>query len=156
MPVLDKHWLQTCDGWLTENKVSRHIHQNKDSENLMHVEENDTSTTDRSENSYNLNYKLLILKSNVPSKNCAKNSMQQQKRYSPKDHRNISIISYFSYLQDLNLTYFQSIHHIRPYRVSWSKFALHVAHAKVEYNQLLKVFNASLIGLCQVDVKYVI
>lgn len=101
-----------------------------------------------------INYKLLTLKSNAPNKTQAMKTIQQ-KRYSPKDQRNISIISYFAPLQDPN-AYFQSIHNLRPYKVSWSKFGLHCAHTRVEYNQLFRVMNASLVGLCAVDEKYVI
>lgn len=99
-----------------------------------------------------INYKLLTLKSKVPVR--SPKILIQQKRYSAKDHRNIGILSYFSLLQDPK-GYFESIHNLRPYKISWSKFGLHCSHAKIEYNQLFRVFNASLVGLCVVDQKHV-
>lgn len=121
----------------------------------MQIEDNDKPLNDYSFTDLykDVNYQLLALKSNAPYKTQAVKAIQQ-KRYSAKDQRNISIIAYFAPLQDPN-AYFQSIHNLRPYKVSWSKFGLHCAHARVEYNQLFRVMNASLVGLCTVDEKYV-
>lgn len=129
-----------------KNSFSMQLDDNKDLSAL-----NDTTVV---ENYKHINYKLLSMKSNAPYKTQKNEPIIQQKRYSPKDHRTIATIAYFAPLQ-APTAYFQSIHNLRPYKVAWSKFALHCAHTKVEYNQLFKVFNASLIGLCVVDEKHV-
>jgi hypothetical protein len=123
-------------------------------DSLMHMDEDNKQFDDSSFSDLytDINYKLLVLKSNAPIK--TPHVQIQQKHYKPIDHRNISIISYFAPLQDPN-THFQSIHNLRPYKVSWSKFAIHCAHARVEYNHLFRVMNASLVGLCVVEEKYV-
>lgn len=120
----------------------------------MQTDSNSSLNISNNANLYSkINYKLLTLKSKVPVR--SQKNLIQQKRYSAKDHRNIGVLAYFSLLQDPK-AYFESIHNLVPYKVSWSKFGLHCSHAKIEYNQLLKVFNASLVGLCVVDQKYVI
>ena len=151
MPLLDKNWLQTTDGWPCKNR-----HKNKD-ESMDSNRPNQIANeqTDSMEVDDNTSYKLLILKSSAPYKTQKYQIKSPQKSFSPRDHRNIAIITYFSKLQDPKTLYFKSIHHIRPYKISWSKIALHVCHAKVEYDQLFRIFNASLIGLCQVEPKYV-
>ena len=148
MPVLDKNWLQTSDGWPSTNKLAKMVDNNSsevvnNSNNQMEIEE------------YNhIDYKLLTLKSNAPHKSSRFQNKSPQKRFSPKDHRTIAIIGYFSRLQDPSLC-FKPIHHLRPYKILWSKLALHISHAKVDYDQLFRVFNASLVGLCKVDPKCV-
>ena len=99
-------------------------------------------------------YELITLKSSAPYKTNVFKAKTPQKKYSPRDHRNLAIIAYFSRLQ-LSNNYFKPIHQIQPLKVSWSKLALHVSHVKVDYDQLLRVFNANLVSLCQVDPNYV-
>lgn len=132
MPILDIEWLKNCDGW----PASKRFEKEKQSEK-------------------NMFYKLMTLKSNVPSKNSKFTKHPLQKNLSAKDHRNLAILAYFSKLNEFDV-YFRPIHHIRPYRISWSKLALHVTHLKVEYEQLFRVFNASLVCLANVDKKFVI
>ena len=149
MPFLDKNWLQTSEGWPSaSNKI------NTNSNKLANVPDTPSNLMDIDPYGH-INYKLLSLKSYVPYKSAQYQSLKSaQKRFSPKDHRNIAIIAYFSNLQDLN-TCFKPIHHLRPYKILWSKLGLHISHSKVDYDQLFRVFNASLVGLCQVDSKYV-
>lgn len=135
MPVLDVEWLKNCDGWPASKRF------------------------DEKESEYdfiqkNISYKLKTLKSNVPCKNSKFNKHPPQKRLSAKDQRNLAILAYFSKLNESDI-YFKSIHSLRPYKISWSKLALHVSHSKVEYDQLFRVFNASLVCLASVDKKFV-
>lgn len=160
MPLLDKNWLQTSDGWPSKKifKPNDELMIRKDkaldeANKLNHLsEQTDTMEVDEA---HQTSYKLLILKSSAPYKTQRYQAKSPQKCFSPRDHRNLAIITYFSKFQDPKMLYFKPIHHIRPYKISWSKIALHVCHAKVEYDQLFRIFNASLIGLCQVDPKYV-
>ncbi len=100
-------------------------------------------------------YKLFLLKSySKASPSIQKPSTTENKRYSAKDHRTIATVAYFASLQQPQSS-FQSIHHLRPYRVAWSRFALHCAHVRVDSSQLFRIFNASLVGLCVVDEKHV-
>ena len=154
MPPLNRAWLDTCEAWSMENKI-KIKDQEVVAETSMQIDQDNTDLPTSNIVAYNrdITYKLITLKSNVPFKNQPKH-LVQSKRYSAKDHRNIAIIAYFSNLQNPNI-YFQPINQLRPYKVSWSKFALHCSHAKIEYNQLFRVFNASLIGLCCVKDKHV-
>lgn len=162
MPVLDKNWLELQDALSPENKL-KNIKKNsrnrsfKNNNNEFSMETNDEDSVMMNESVFSdhykdINYKLLTLKSNAPQK--SQNNQTQLKKYSAKDHRNIGIIGYFAPIHDPK-AYFQSIHDLRPYKVSWSRFGLHCAHAKVEYDQLFRVLNASLVGLCVVDEKYI-
>lgn len=160
MPVLDRSWLETQEAASHENKfrnLKKNSPKKNNSEFSMQMNDDEDSFVS-SKSSFtddyypDINYKLLTLKSNVPHK--TQSNQIQQKRYSAKDHRNIGIIAYFAPLHDPR-AYFQSIHNLRPYKVAWSKFGLHCTHANVEYNQLLRVFNASLVGLCVVDEKHI-
>ena len=148
MPVLDKNWLQTSDGWPSTNR------QRQTAENNLTEMANNSNNQMEVDDYNHINYKFLVLKSNAPYKSSRFQTKSPQKRFSPKDHRTIAILAYFASLQDPKLC-FKPIHHIRPYKISWSKLALHISHAKVDYDQLFRVFNASLVGLCQVDPKYV-
>ena len=134
MPTLDFNWLKTSDGWPATKRFEQH------SENEINQMEN--------------SYKLITLKSNVPCKNSKFTKNPPQKGISAKDHRNIAILAYFSKLYESDV-YFKPIHCLRPYRVSWSKLALHVLHSRVDSEQLFRVFNASLVCLSSVDSKYV-
>ena len=96
------------------------------------------------------NYKLLTIDRSAPTTGPA----NRRSNYSAKDHRSMAIIAYFSSLQEKH-AFFKPIHHIKPYRVPWSHFALHVAHMKVSYQELFRVFNASLIGLCKIEDKFI-
>ncbi len=147
MPILDKNWLETSEGWpSTTNKLITNINKFASVPECSSIDNNPYA---------NINYKLLLLKSHVAYKTSKfQISKPAQKRFSPKDHRNFAIIAYFSNLQDLN-TCFKPIHHLKPYKILWSKLGLHISHSKVDYDQLFRVFNASLVGLCQVDSKYV-
>lgn len=136
MPVLDKEWLKNCDGWPAHKRSE---------EKQIEVEFIQN----------NISYKLMSIKSNVPSKSSKFSKHPLQKRLSAKDHRNLAILAYFSKLNEFD-DYFKPIHYLRPYRISWSKLALHVTHSRVEYDQLLRVFNASLVCLANVDKKFVI
>lgn len=82
------------------------------------------------------------------------NNKRNKQTYSAKDHRTIAVIAYFSALYE-NQIYFKAIHHVKPYRVPWSRFAVHVAHIKVAYEQIFYALNASLVGLCRIDEKYI-
>ena len=146
MPVLDKNWLKTSEGWPSVSNssiVGQNINESQTFKDAMEID------------LYNdINYKLLTLKSRTPYKTAKFQLKSPQKRFSPKDHRTVAVISYFSNLQEENLI-FKPIHHLKPYKISWSKLALHISHSKVDYDQLFRVFNASLVGLCQVDSKFV-
>ncbi len=91
----------------------------------------------------------------VLERNLRKDSESTRKRrfYSPKDHRTIATICYFADLHD-SVTGFRSIHQLRPYRIPWSKFGMHVLHVKIEFSEIFRVFNASLVALCRVDPKF--
>ena len=142
MPVLDKAWLESADGFPSSARLTKPFELGMNNSSFK-------------KDSYpNINYKLISLKSSVPHKTGKFDVKSPQKRFSPKDHRNMAILAYFVQLQEPRL-YFKPINYLRPYRVPWYKFALHVNHASVEYNQLLRVFNASLVGLCSIDPKYV-
>ncbi|CAF0868791.1 unnamed protein product [Brachionus calyciflorus] len=130
MPILDYEWIKTADGWPAKNRF----------QNL------------RTE--LNLNYKLITLKSNAPCKNSKFTRNPPQKSLSAKDHRNIAILAYFAKLNESDV-YFKPIHHLRPYRISWSKLALHVIHSRVDYEQFFRVFNASLVCLSSIDQKFI-
>lgn len=136
MPLLDKSWLQTTEGWRYDKKSST-------AKQEVHTSSNQ-----------DIDYKLIVIKSRAPCKTQQFPTKSSQKRFSPRDHRNIATIAYFSNLQDPK-QYFKPIHYLRPYRVPWSKFGLHVSHSKVQYDQLFRVFNASLVGLCSVEPKFV-
>ncbi len=97
-----------------------------------------------------LNYQLIVLERNLKRDG---DLTRKRRAYSAKDHRTIGTISYFADLHD-GLSGFKSIHHLRPYRIPWSKFALHVLHAQIDFNEIFRVFNASLIALCKVDLKF--
>jgi len=131
MPVLDKQWLQTAEGW----------------SKTPWLESNRNDFSD-------INYKHISIKSRAPIKSQQHPNLSQ-KRFTPLDHRNIASIAYLSHLQESKQYQFVSIHHIRPYKVSWSKFGLHVSHQRIQYDQMFRVFNASLVGLCYVDPKFV-
>lgn len=147
MPVLDYNWVKTSEGWPPVNKRSQVSDEKSDnlvpSENPMEIDLADE-----------LKYKLITLKSGAPFKSTKYSKQTPQKRLSPRDHRTIAIIAYFSKLHDYG-SYFKPIHHLRPYRLPWSKFALFVTHSRVDYEQFFRVFNASLVSLSQVDSKYV-
>lgn len=158
MPVLDRNWLKTSNGWppLKQNSQNQTNYSKNDSENASDIES--STFMDVEATLSDQTYKLYTLKSAVPSSKVqSSNSVLKEKiskkNFSPRDHRNIATLAYFSKLQD-SIT-FKTIHNLKPYKIAWSKICLHVSHMKIDYSQLLKVFNASLIGLCQVDPKYV-
>lgn len=138
MPHLDYNWLCTADGWPSNKRFLL-----KET-NSMNVETNENEPK----------YNHIILKSYAPHKSSKYVKQAPQKRISPRDHRNIAIVAYFSSLHE-NSAYFKPIHHLRPYRISWSKLALHVSHSRVDYDQFFRVFNASLVSLSHVDSKLV-
>jgi polynucleotide 5'-hydroxyl-kinase GRC3/NOL9 len=156
MPLLNRDWLNLSDGWppckrfkSNQNNDYSTNNENINSTSLM----SDSDVSSNSLLNSDIDYELIVLKSRAPSKT---NQVKcPQKRFSPRDHRNIAIMAYFSRMQDTNSVNFRSVHHLRPYRVSWSKLALHVSHSRVDFNQLFRVFNASLVGLCQIDSNYV-
>lgn len=140
MPVLDTSWLSTASGWPPTKRL-----RDQDDSSSMSI---DLPT-----------YKLYAIKSPVPRAQAsvieeAYKSNPTKKKLSPRDHRNLAILAYFSRMQDSNT--FVSIHHLRPYRISWSKIGLYVSHMRIDLSQLFNVFNASLVGLCSCDPKYVI
>lgn len=172
MPLLDRNWLNTANGWPPSHKPSAASFDRSSSSLSTSRNESKTSsgeTSSSSSASFEMQvdnqavvssdengYKLYVVKSAVPKfSNDPVNSQQRSKKnFSPRDHRNLGIIAYFSRLQDSNT--FVSIHHLRPYRIAWSKTCLHVSHMRIDYSQLFNVFNASLVGLCRCDPKYVI
>ena len=139
MPVLDKDWLNLVEGWPPAKRFKSSRQENEESAN-----------TCQKEDYKDINYKLIAFKSRTPVKSTQFVKATPQKRFSPRDHRNIAIIAYFSRMQE-SASMFSSIHHVRPYRVPWSKLAMHVCHMRVDYDQLFRAFNASLVGLCQTD-----
>lgn len=145
MPNLDKTWLSNAEGWLKKTKSLNEIQQ---------VPESSVKIDTQSSKYDDINYKLIAYKSKAPYKTHQFQVKSLQKRFSPKDHRNIATIAYFSNLQDSKLC-FKPIHNVIPYRVPWSKFGLHVSHSRIQYDQLFRVFNASLVGLCNVDPRFV-
>lgn len=147
MPLLDKNWLKASNGWPPNPNRWQLGSSNAAAQRSESEEQMDTDSCD------DINYKLFILKSYVPSKANKSNRVEFKKNFSARDHRNIAIIAYFSRLHDSNS--FKSIHNLRPYRISWSKIAIHVTHMVVDLNQLFHVLNASLVGLCQIDEKHV-
>jgi polynucleotide 5'-hydroxyl-kinase GRC3/NOL9 len=165
MPLLDKNWLMSTDGWPPSiNKTSIKALINKDNRSDINLNTSKSFTSSeclesmdidiKIDSNSNINYNLVILKSGTPFKSNKFQIKSPQKRFSARDHRNIAIIAYFSSLFDPK-SFFTPINYLRPYKISWSKITLHVIHSKVDYDQLLRVFNASLIGLCQIDPKYV-
>lgn len=132
MPLLDKQWLQTAEGWSKNSWLK--ANQNDDFSDI--------------------NYKHILIKSRVPIKS-QQNFNSLQKKFSPFDHRTIATLAYLSDIQDAKQFNFLTIHQVRPYRVSWSKFGLHVSHQRIQFDQILKVFNAVLVGLCYVNPKFV-
>lgn len=140
MPKLDMDWLTQTDGWPPSKRF-----KSDNMDNSVHGASN-SSVPD---------YNLRILCSRVGGKNNQSNKRTNQKRFSPRDHRNLATMAYFSALQNTNSP-FKSIHHLTPYRISWSKLGLYVSHTRISYDQLLRVFNASLVGLCCVESQYVI
>jgi polynucleotide 5'-hydroxyl-kinase GRC3/NOL9 len=141
MPVLDKEWLNNADGWPPARRVRP----------LQDENSNDSRASTARTNQ--VNYDLLTLKSRAPVKTVQFAKKSPQKRFSPRDHRNIAVLAYFSRMQEPSV--FRSVHHLKPLRVSWNKLALHVSHTRVDYDQLLRAFNATLVGLCYVDPAYV-
>lgn len=143
MPTLDKLWLQSAEGWNRNPSKNQNMnHQVPDNQKNKPID----STAE-------IDYKLIVIKSRAPYKSQQFPIKSSQKRFSPRDHRNLATLAYFSNLQDPKQ--YKPFHQIRPYKVSWSKFALHVSHTRIQYDQLLRVFNASLVGLCVVDPKFV-
>ena len=135
MPVLDTTWLQTQHGWPPASSsplFSSNQQQHADAD-----------------------YTLITLRSSAPCKTQTFQLKSPQKRFSARDHRNIAVLAYFARLFDTSSSYFTPVHHMRPYCIRWSHIALHVAHARVHFDQLLRVFNASLVALCHVDAKHV-
>lgn len=137
MPVLDQSWLSAANGWPPVRRTG-----------LESSNEDSSMSVDLP------SYKLFPVKSAVPKSQNTGDDRTNKKRFSPRDHRNVAIIAYFSRLQDSNT--FIPIHHLRPYRISWSKIGLHVSHMRIDFSQFFNVFNASLVGLCQCDPKFVI
>jgi polynucleotide 5'-hydroxyl-kinase GRC3/NOL9 len=164
MPLLDKNWLATTDGWppsfnkTTNNKALVNKNNRYDcnaSKSFSSNECLESMDIDVNIDLYsNINYNLVILKSGAPFKSNKFQTKSPQKRFSARDHRNIAILAYFSSLFDPK-SFFTPINYLRPYKLSWSKVNLHVNHSRIDYDQLLRVFNASLVGLCQIDPKYV-
>lgn len=158
MPTLDKTWLGQADGWpskkLREKTERQQLNEtltkqnSSESSSMMEIDDAEQKLIDK------LNYRLLLIKSYAPFKSAKFQAQAPQKLFSPRDHRNIATIAYFARLHD-NATHFKPLHHLKPYRVPWSKFALHVCNVKVPYHQLLTSFNASLVALCSVDPNYV-
>lgn len=155
MPVLDALWFNTASGWPPRPPTKQHDsvnrHANNVDESSMNVDDQPAPNTPP--------YKLYTVKSAVPkSQPLATNTDEpnratNKKRFSPRDHRNLAIVAYFSRLQQTPT--FVPIHHLRPYRIGWSKIGLHVSHMRIDLSQLFNVFNASLVGLCRCDPKYV-
>jgi len=145
MPVLDRAWLNAQDAHSAENRFPR-------ARPAQHAMETCEPPADQYADA--VQYKLLTLKSYVSAKAASAPRLPESKRYSAKDHRTIATVAYFAPLQRPD-AYFQSIHHLQPYRVPWAKFALHCAHVRVDFSQLFRVFNAALVGLCVVDEKHV-
>jgi polynucleotide 5'-hydroxyl-kinase GRC3/NOL9 len=137
MPILDKNWLQKSEGF-------RHVKPVKP----------DDQTILSDSNLHLPSYKLLTLKSQTPYKTAQFQLKSSQKRFSSRDHRTIAILAYFSRLQEPNVG-IKPVHHLKPYKIRWSKLGVHISHAKVDYDELFRVFNAALVGLCQVDSKHI-
>jgi polynucleotide 5'-hydroxyl-kinase GRC3/NOL9 len=98
---------------------------------------------------HSLNYNLLKLKPKTLS-NLNKQKQPSIKSFLSRDHRDIAIISYLSQMPMFNSL---STHLI--YSVSYSSIALHVCHIKIKYDDLINIFENSLVGLCEVDSKYI-
>lgn len=165
MPVLNREWLVSSDGYPSSryrklnnsSQQASSVTKLNTSDDGMQVDDSDQQLQQFNELYKDINYKLLELKSSAPHKTVQYQKQTPQKRFSARDHRNLAILAYFSELQDKetkNLNY-TPIHHIRPYKILWSKLALHVSHMRVDFKELFRVFNASLVGLCQIDNKYV-
>ena len=154
MPTLNKTWLQLTDGYSSRKEVGSSLLSNQNPNQSFESEMETDKVQLKGESYDEINYKLITLKSGAPSKTSKFPTNSPQQRFSPKDHRNIAILTYFSRLQEPKLSY-KLIHFLRPYRVPWSKFALHVAHTRVDFDQLLRVLNTSLVGLCSVQTQFV-
>ena len=130
LPTIDYEWFRSSTGWPPK----------QDSSTLQSLP----------------NYKLFTINRTLASNNNSNSTCVRRKttNYLAKDHREVAIIAYFSSLQEKH-TYFRPIHHIKPYRVPWSHFALHVAHSRVAYEEIFRALNASLVGLCKIDEKYI-
>lgn len=74
--------------------------------------------------------------------------------YSAKDHRTIATIAYFAELQE-DLYNFKYFNHLKPYIVSWSNFAIHIPHVHVSHDEIFHILNASLVGLCVIEKKFI-
>ena len=152
MPTLNKTWLSQSDGWPSKKlRAVQKLNEDSGQQNssMMEIDDPVQKQIDK------LSYRLLLIKSYAPFKTPRFQTQAPQKLFSPRDHRNIATIAYFARLHD-NAMHFKPIHQLKPYRVPWSKFALHVCHIDVPYQELLKAFNASLVALCTVDPKHVI
>lgn len=68
-------------------------------------------------------------------------------RYSPADHRMMSLLSYLSRYQPSTGPCIP-LHAFAPQIVNWADLALHVTHAAVPNSQILYSLNASVVGLC--------
>ena len=131
LPIVDYEWYKSSIGW--------------------------PSTQDSSSYSSPI-YKLYTIDRSAYKLQSNDNEKNQNRRkpivYSAKHHRTIAILAYFSALQE-NQTFFRPIHHIKPYRIPWHHFAVHVSHMQVVYEELFRVLNASLVGLCKIDDKFI-
>lgn len=131
LPRVDFSWYETQIGW-PATSTSTHISPNYKLYTLTR------QLNMNSLNNSNLNKKKLNMK---------------HRNYTPKDHRNLATIAYFSQLHDTH-HYFKAIHHLKPYKIPWSRFAVHVAHMQVPHEEIFHVLNASLVALCRVDEIY--
>ena len=74
-------------------------------------------------------------------------------RLEPADHRNLALLAYFGHMCD-SLTYPDlqppTLGTLRPYKVPWSVFALHVCHAVVPNSQIMNALNGGVVALCHI------
>ena len=82
------------------------------------------------------------------------NNFRTATRYEPLDYRNLALLAHFGHMYD-PLTFPEAqppaLETLRPYKVPWSLFSLHVCHAAVPNSQIMNVLNGSVVALCHVS-----
>ena len=76
------------------------------------------------------------------------------KKYEPLDYRNLTLLAHLGNMY-VPLTFPDAqppaLETLRPYKVPWGLFALHVCHAAIPNSQIMNVLNGSVVALCHVS-----
>ena len=75
-------------------------------------------------------------------------------RLEPPDHRNLALLTHLGHMYD-SLAFPDlkppALETLRPYKVPWNAFALHICHAVVPNSQIMNAINGGIVALCHVS-----